>query len=172
MHTAQHTERGFTLIETFVAVTLLAIAVAGPMTIANKSVHTARISKQRVTATYLAQEAIEYVRKVRDTNFLRGNSWLNGLQNCTNPAGNKWCTVDTYNESVNHCGGNCDPLQRNGVGYYNQQSGPQTPYTRIFSIENIEPSDPSEVKVTVEVSWEANGRTYTEVVHDNMTNWW
>lgn len=70
--------KGFTLIETLVAVLLLATAIAGPLTIASKSLLAALVAKDQVTAFFLAQDAVEYVRFVRDTNKLRGGDWLTG----------------------------------------------------------------------------------------------
>jgi len=75
---------GFTLIETLVAVLLLTTAIAGPLTIASKSLIAALVAKDQVTAFFLAQDAVEYVRFIRDTNKLRGNNWLAGLDGTSN----------------------------------------------------------------------------------------
>src|SRR5512146_2123672 len=69
---------GFTLIETMVAVLLLAIAIAGPLTIASKGLSSALIAKDQIGAYYLAQDAVEYVRFARDANRLGGGDWLLG----------------------------------------------------------------------------------------------
>jgi prepilin-type N-terminal cleavage/methylation domain-containing protein len=53
--------RGFTLIETLVAITVLMIAIAGPLTVANKAYHTALGTRDQVIATNLAQETMEYI---------------------------------------------------------------------------------------------------------------
>ena len=81
-------------IETLVAITILSAAVAGPMALSIKNIGAASVSKDQLVAFYLGQEAIEYVRNVRDTNILAENSdWLSGLTNClpTNPNG---CYID------------------------------------------------------------------------------
>jgi prepilin-type N-terminal cleavage/methylation domain-containing protein len=67
--------RGFTLVETLVAVLLLTVAIAGPLTIISKSLITALVAKDQVTAFFLAQDAVEYVRFVRDTNKLQDSAW-------------------------------------------------------------------------------------------------
>lgn len=58
--------KGFTLVETLVAITILIIVIVGPMTIAQKGVQNAYFANDQVTAVFLAQEAIEAVRELRD----------------------------------------------------------------------------------------------------------
>ena len=60
------TPRGFTLLETFVAITILMFAVVGPLTIVSKALNASYDSRDQITAFYLAQDAIEYIRNVRD----------------------------------------------------------------------------------------------------------
>jgi hypothetical protein len=50
---------GFTIVETLVAVAILMIAIAGPLTIVNKSLRAAMEAQDQVTAAYLAQDVIE-----------------------------------------------------------------------------------------------------------------
>ncbi len=99
--------RGFTLIETLVAVMILATAIAGPLTLASRALNTSLIAKDQITAYYLAQDAIEYVRYARDTNRLQGGDWLSGagaadqskiisLTNCVSATG---CYLDSVSQS-------------------------------------------------------------------------
>src|SRR3989344_3852661 len=62
--------RGFTLIETLIAVLLLSVAITGPLTIASKGLTATLVAKDQFIAFYLAQDAVEYVRYVRDSNCL------------------------------------------------------------------------------------------------------
>jgi type II secretory pathway pseudopilin PulG len=67
-------EGGFTLIETLVAITILMIAITGPLVFVSASVGQALYAKDQITAFYLAQDAVEQVRNIRDTNAILSRS--------------------------------------------------------------------------------------------------
>jgi Tfp pilus assembly protein PilV len=92
--------RAFTLIETVVSVTLFAIAIVGPMSLAGRSIKAAREARSELTATYLASEGIEMIHSIRDNNSADDdssdrNEWLdlNG-SNTIHTACNTQCIVD------------------------------------------------------------------------------
>lgn len=75
--------RGFTLIETIVAVAVLTAALTGPLVLAQRSLKATQEARNRISATYLADEGIEVVRSMRDNNSandpsLDRNAWLDG----------------------------------------------------------------------------------------------
>src|SRR3989344_4812159 len=88
-------ERGFSLIETLVAVVILVSAIVGPLTLAQRSIHSAVYARDQVIASFLAEEVIEYIRSVRDGNEHEGKNWLNGLSNCVG----QLCMVDVTLDS-------------------------------------------------------------------------
>lgn len=63
--------RGFTLVETLVSVFIITIVIVGPMTVAfNASIY-AKLTKETMIATYLAQEAVELLRHHQDSVYIR-----------------------------------------------------------------------------------------------------
>ncbi len=77
--------RGFTLIETMIAITILTLAMVGPLYTASRSIVAAQTARDQLTASYLAQEGIEYARMMRDNQYLSAYS-----VNSTNVAGLAW----------------------------------------------------------------------------------
>ncbi len=59
IHFPSYQHKGFTLIETFVAITVLMIAVLGPMTLLSRALQESRYLRDQMTASYLAQEGVE-----------------------------------------------------------------------------------------------------------------
>lgn len=70
--------RGFTLIETLVGVSILMIAIAGPLTVANRGYTAALNAKSQSIAINLAQETIEYISYLKDNQHYTWGSWQPG----------------------------------------------------------------------------------------------
>lgn len=161
--------RGFTLIETFVAITILVTAVAGPLTIASKGLTSSLVARDQLTASFLAQEAIEYVRQKRDTNHLQGNaSWLTGLDNCINQD----CTIDVVTDTEPEaCLGACEPLRydttTNFYGY--DPLDDATVYARSLRIVPLASGYEAEVRSTVR--WQSSIFTREVVLSEVITDW-
>lgn len=169
---------GFTLVETLVAITILLLAVAAPLSLATKSLNSAALAKQQITASFLAQEAMEYIRSVRDENVIRFDDWLHassGVQNCFNGR----CIVDptaiSGTDSIKKCSGGICPLLRynetNGVYSYDSGTGTaDSIYTRV--VEMVDVVNDEEIAVLVTISWLGpNGVTYKVIIRENLTNW-
>ncbi len=63
-------KKGLTMVETLVAISILTIAVIGPLGIIAQALHTSYYTRDQMTAYYLAQEAVEHVRNLRDNQGL------------------------------------------------------------------------------------------------------
>ena len=171
--------RGFTLIETLVAVLLLVSAIVGPLTLAAKGLSAALIARDQTVAFYLAQDGVEYVRYVRDSNKLAtpANPWLTGLSDCTGAGG---CTIDPTAGTVAACTGTCGYLLKydDGSGHkyftYNSSLGTQTPQRFLRTITLAPPASggTTEEVLTISVSWRAqSGATRTITVRENIFDW-
>jgi prepilin-type N-terminal cleavage/methylation domain-containing protein len=70
-------QKAFTLIETLVAISILMISIAGPLTVASKGYTSALDARNQSVAIYLAQEGLEYLSYQKD-NKLWGD-WSPGV---------------------------------------------------------------------------------------------
>lgn len=59
-------EGGFTILETLVAIAILILAITAPLAIIAQALRSSYYARDQVTAYYLAQEAIEFIRNNRD----------------------------------------------------------------------------------------------------------
>ena len=161
---------GFTLIETLVAIAVLLTAIAGPLTIASKGLSSAALARDQISASALAQEAIEYVRWKRDTNQLAGQAWLAGLDTCTAPNS---CILDATkldSTAFTTCVGICSALRYNTTsGFFTYSASDQLPaFTRTIQLTSL---GTDEVRITVSVSWESPTGVHTLTVREGMLNW-
>jgi type II secretory pathway pseudopilin PulG len=106
---------GFTLLETLVALTVLIVGVVGAFAAISHSAHISPLTRQQLTATNLAQEAIEEVRNIRDNRLLTITD--DKLQNIT-PAG--W---DDWTQDLVAC----DPGQFHSVVELPHSNNPHDP---------------------------------------------
>lgn len=67
--------RGYSLVEVLVAITVLLIALVGPLTIAYSGLKRANFSEEQTAAIFLAQEGIEAIVKLREDGALAGDSF-------------------------------------------------------------------------------------------------
>ena len=144
--------KGFTIVETLVAITILMIAIAGPLTVAFRGLTAAVYAHDQVTASYLAQDAMEYIKNVRDNNWKRSppDNWLYGLSSCSSTSS---CSINTLNLSSTDIASCSDCyLYLRDDGYTPiATNAKQTQFTRKFYITST--SNPDEVTATVIVEW-------------------
>lgn len=186
--------KAFTLIETLIAITILTLAVAGPSFIASRAIIAAETARDQLTALYLAQESVEYVRMMRDNQYLAAyreggtnvseEAWDELLSNqslgkcrASNGVGNnRLCTLDTTPsalEPLDECPGNtrdrCEPLSIDGL-YAQRETdeSAEAPFTRTIQVTEV---SSTEIKVVSTVSWTFRNVPYSVTVSDHLTAW-
>jgi type II secretory pathway pseudopilin PulG len=156
---------GFTLLEVIIAMFIVTMGVGAVFVLVNQTLNSSGIISSRFIAIYLAQEGIELVREIRDSNFLKinngagGASWDAGLTNCQ--AG---CEAD-YNDA--NLIFNNRYLKIDG-GFYNYDLGTDTTFKRKITITT---STADILEISVEASWQEQGRAHQVTVKENLYNW-
>ena len=152
------TNKSFTLIETLVAIAMLVTSMMAPLAVASSSFFQARVARDQVVATYLAQEAIEMVRYVRDRNMIKHlvndtTDWLDMLPK------DVWFEPDwviAQNGNFSRCPNELDPVSCHYLKYdgaYNfSPAGAETRFKRSVKI-NVNASHPDEAIVESRVYW-------------------
>ena len=165
-HSHNSRQNGFTLVETLVAISVLLLAIIGPMTIASRGLQSSQFAKDRITAFYLAQEAIEIARWNRDTGALEGDAFSSSISSyCTDESGTEGCSVrvNNLNSPFRNCdAGVTDPCRITFVegplsdtpAFYRHGTEIETKFTRQMWMEEI---NSHEVEVTAQVTWEDSG---------------
>lgn len=181
----QHFKKtGFTLVETLVAISILSIAVVAPMSLVSQGLISAFYARDQVIAYFLAQEAIESVRNVRDGNILltaygTPTNLMNGI-----PVNGAPFVIDTRNNQITSCSGTCPQLKTDGTFYahgatpfsMSEPGWTPTPFTRTVTAAYVKNPDTTdnlnEITVTVTMSWRSGSlppRSFS--LSENMYRW-
>jgi len=159
-----------------VALAVLTSAVVGPLTLAFYSIRSASISQNQLTAFYLAQEAIEYVKNIRDNNALNSRAnWLESLAPSGSGSGicrsTDGCVVDVPYNTVSACSGTC-PIMRysSDTGFYHQNVsfGVASAFRRQIKLVYV---STYEEKISVTISWTERTGTRSFTLEENIFNW-
>lgn len=187
--------RGFTILESLVAIAILLVALTGPMVFAQQSLRASRLAGDQITAFYLAQDAIELVKHVRDQNslYLYREEWLTGLATCLASesvtdggcqlSSSEW-TEGNETSAVVACAANCWVYEQNGFfGIFGKNpsagSPPENPRfsrrVRIMAADGstLVPANSDEALIEVDVSWSTLGVSSVRhvLVREHIYNW-
>lgn len=175
-------DTGMTLVETLVAVSILAVAIVGPMTLTMQSLAAAYYARDQVIMSNLAQEAIEAVRAVRDSNVLTlaldsgaicpGEGVPMHLL-CGIPVGSDF-TIDARVDppAIDECTGLCSKIMTDNNLYGHDPGWTiETPFRRTVRAEYVS-AGTDEIRITVTVTREDGIHAVPPVVlYENLYRW-
>lgn len=189
--------KGFTLLESLVAIFILLLALTGPIYIATLGIRTAAGSRDGISARYLAEEVVEYFRNERDYRALREvefptADWLKditGTADCKNLLGiiTSVCQLQinpsTLKYVVSECGGlgTCSKLRFNPtstIAFYgvDDSTAGQSKFSREFYFEtgafdgNVTENPKREVRLVVRILWNDHGQNKVYTVTEYLHN--
>ena len=160
--------KGFSLIETLVAIAVLIMGILGPLTLAQVSLRSFPQVRARIVAVYLAQDGLEAVKNIAASALIADPS--SGLPDF-NPAGcgsANGCYVDTTTmdgldlSDFNGCTANPPKIKYNSTsGEYNYSSvavdNTETKFSRCIFINpgnlNVSGANGEEALIRVRVEW-------------------
>ena len=164
--------QGFTLMEAIVAIFVITAGIVGVLSLVTQTISSAIVSEDKLIAAYLAQEGIEIIRNIRDTNWIEAetyfNDWNEGLTGCSGGCEADYTTSSILDPTLpSYNGGRF--LKIDG-GFYNYTSGTDTKFKRKITIGSGPIADSLNVKV--EVFWQEKGKTFNVPAQENLYNWY
>lgn len=170
------TNRGFSFVETLIGIAILLTGISMPLILVYRSLEATSVARDQIVASYLAEEGVEYIRYIRDSNVLGGNSWLFRILPICNNSGTPCEIRDITNRYSNpqlkNCGGaTCNPVKYNtATGLFGNAGSETTVFTRAILVVETVPN--REAKVQVTVSWQPkNGPLRTTTLEERIFNW-
>jgi prepilin-type N-terminal cleavage/methylation domain-containing protein len=175
-------QKGFTLVETLAAITLITVAIVAPMALTVQSLQVAFYARDQITASNLAQEGIEAIRSLRDGNILLsskqtapGTPLFLGI-----PSDGSTFIVDATarpSPTIASCSNSpCKALNTDGQLYRYQTGTGWTPtnFTRTMSVTVVrsDASGAQEIRVVSKVTWQtAAYKSESISLSENLYNW-
>jgi len=156
-------KKGFTLLEVMVAIFVITVGIMGVMTILQRTIFLTSVSFSRLTAAYLAQEGIEIVRNVRDTNWLENSAWDDGL-----PASPPAYGVDYQTQTLPDPNCSSEGYLEFDGNFSKCSANPLAKFKRKITITKTLPDS---LDVSVQVFWSEKGKPYTFSAQENLYNW-
>ena len=159
-HPEKFNRNGFTLVEALVTLMVLSIALGPSLILTTNINNTATTVKNNLIAANLAQEGVEVVRGIRDTNWFNGAAFDTGLANGT-------YRVEWNSDTLIALGAN--PPIREDNGLYNYSTGSNTIFRRTISILKV---NAGELRIISEITWEERGaRAKSALAESHLFNW-
>ena len=173
--------KAFTLIETLVAVSILSLSILGLLSGLAGGITNISYIKQKIVATYLAQEGVESIRNMRDNYILSGGSassnWANFKAKLAPCNSNNQCGLDNsvasssnnFIFSCNAGGGNaCKTYVTTGGNYNVNAVGVDSGLSRKLYAET---PNSDEVRVYSTVEWMQGSGGKSVTFSEDLFNW-
>lgn len=169
-----------------VAVIILTFSIAVFMNAISNSYFYSRYARNEITANYLLQEVVDFIKNDRDTKIvLGGESWETFVSDytskCSGPLG---CTMDAYTRNLNFTLASCDPDPCHFLYYHenattnfynlneqnnNSEPGVETSFVREIVV--TQNPNPNQLDVTITVSWRNGNQPKSKELKTYIMNW-
>jgi type II secretory pathway pseudopilin PulG len=146
-------KNGFSILEITVVIFIITMGLISILALATQNIRVSNLNKNELIASQLAQEGLELVRNIRDTNWLIfGNDWKTGAGAGT---GSDVYQDGTY--AIDYSNGITDitgindagaKLKING-GFYEHNTGTDTIFYRLITVDN----QGNYLNIDCEVKW-------------------
>jgi prepilin-type N-terminal cleavage/methylation domain-containing protein len=176
---------GFTLIESLMVMLILATSMTAALYLLSTVVFSTQQNIKRTKAVYMAQECVELARNLRDTAWANFRDW-----DCAfDPPGSEYVLSADYTDlTVDGCSSmkaatNIKPFTTTNTEIWQENTLSRSRFTHFPTetdaistgysgvLRHIDNSDPDNLELECEVSWEYNGRPQSVTASQTLTNW-
>jgi len=154
-------KKAFTLLEVIIVIYIFSMGILGLSTLVIKNIQLENMNKNGLIASQLAQEGLELVRNKRDSNWLTGADWDNGL------IGDGTYGIDVTNDIINFSSIDEAVLKINTEGVYNLSDGSDTKFKRLITASN----NGDNINVSCLVQWSERGKDYQYQADTLLYDW-
>ncbi len=157
--------KGLTLIELVIAVFIIAVGTVGAFSVLQKVIVSTTLSSSRLTASYLAQEGVEIIRNIRDTNWVFVTpSWDDNI----NVDSSNYLDYQSSAFPDSACVGDYLKFDES-LGFYICNPPSDGKFKRTITV--VKP-EADKMEVTVQVEWKELGGAHSITVQENLYNWY
>ena len=168
-------KKGFTLIESIIAISILVTGILAVYYVFAGLSNQAKSSSNKLGAIYLAQEGIEIIRNIRDSNWINDRDWLYGITNisecsegCSYEADYRTGTNGLYPITSFIDDGRFLNLDLLGLYSYGSDD-----LSNIYKREIIlYLQDDNTLKISCIVNWFYNNNSYSVQIDEVLYNWY
>lgn len=188
--------RGFTLIETMVSIFILTTALVSMLSLTTSSLFASKYANNEITASYLLQEAIDYIRSDRDSIAFQqadyeGGGWSNFIKKYDTDGGcftQDGCYIDITKSSPNiyscvppspawgtlicpvlkYDASASSPSSKNFYNYVSTLKDSNF-NRKIKMVKNL--SNPDEIYITVTLEWLNGSVVRSRTLRSSLLNW-
>lgn len=153
-------QSGFTIVEAMVTLVILTVALIPALFLSTQATNAGFLIRNNLVAANLAQEGVEIIKSMRDSN------WFQDLAFDANLTAGTW-RVDWDSDALIALGAN--PALKINNGLYNYSTGTDGMFKRTVTITAV---NAAELSIVSEVTWTERGnRSKSIQVESHLFNW-
>lgn len=160
----------FSLVEIIVVLFIISLGLVGVLSLIVQNIQSQNLNKNNLVAYQLAQEGIELIRRVRDTNWKNGQEWdheLNAASYYIDYLDTKPHRIDNSSEIPNK-----SKLYQDLEGYYyHDNAAPSSLFSgfrRLISIVNL---DDDSIYVRARITWAEKNKNFSYDLETILYDW-
>lgn len=162
----------FTLVEVITVLLVISLGMVGTLSLISQNIRSQSLNEKTMIAYQLAQEGVELIRNLRDTNVNNvnnGNDWRTGMED-------DGLYFMDYSDSVptkltTQSQGDL-LMYVYGMYHHNITGSQNSGFNRVISIEAAPPEEVMKyITVAVSVSWEDHGKPYVYSLEAQLYDW-